>query len=401
MSLFLLAASVAAQAENLYTATASSDVAAAAATAKTLYPTSNVKGKAFDRFAVIWLENTDYDMAVGDPNLAWLAERGITLSGYHAVTHPSEPNYVAAIGGDYFGMQNDNFNQIDTNVSSIVDLLEDKGISWSEYQEDLPYTGFEGMAWVNQDNGANAYVRKHNPAVIYDDNAKQIDRLAKIKNISLFYEDLENETLPQWMFITPNMTSDGHDTSVTVAGTWTRNFLEPLLNDSRFMQNTMVLITFDENETYSIQNRILGILIGDAIPSDLVGTTDDNYYNHYSEISTVSANWDLHTLGRFDVGANVFQVVADKTSDTIRKWAGKIELSDMYFNWSYAGVFNTNGGNQQYPAPNLGSCGKSHGRTILPSIKETWANSTAPVYYDFGLEIPDGLHPPVGYTPVP
>ena len=29
-------------------------------------PTSNVKGKAFDRFAIIYLENTDYDKAMGD-----------------------------------------------------------------------------------------------------------------------------------------------------------------------------------------------------------------------------------------------------------------------------------------------------------------------------------------------
>jgi acid phosphatase len=91
--------------------------------------------------------------------------------------------------------------------------------------------------------------------------------------------------------IAPNMTSDGHDTSVTTAGVWLRNFLEPLLSDSNFLQNTLVLITFDENETYSIQNRVFSILLGDAVPKELVGTTDPNYYNHYSEISTVEANW--------------------------------------------------------------------------------------------------------------
>jgi hypothetical protein len=48
------------------TATGTLDVAQAAATAKTASPTTNVKGKAFDRFAVIWLENTDYDKAAGD-----------------------------------------------------------------------------------------------------------------------------------------------------------------------------------------------------------------------------------------------------------------------------------------------------------------------------------------------
>jgi acid phosphatase len=65
----------------------------------------------------------------------------------------------------------------------------------------------------------------------------------------MFFKDLKDKHLPQWMFITPNMTSDGHDTSVTVAGEWLRNFLDPLLDDKNFMQNTMVLITFDENGT--------------------------------------------------------------------------------------------------------------------------------------------------------
>lgn len=66
--------------------------------------------------------------------------------------------------GDYFGMDNDDLNFITNNVSSIVDLLEDKGISWGHYQEDMPYSGFEGYSWVNQETGANDYVRKHDPA---------------------------------------------------------------------------------------------------------------------------------------------------------------------------------------------------------------------------------------------
>lgn len=132
-------------------------------------------------------------------------ESFFSVSNYFGVTHPSEPNYVASHGGDYFGMDNDALNFIDSNISTVVDLLDEKKISWGEYQEDMPYTGFEGMAWVNQKTGANDYVRKHNPAVIYNANSEKPERLEVIKNLTLFYEDLENETLPQWMFITPNM----------------------------------------------------------------------------------------------------------------------------------------------------------------------------------------------------
>jgi len=102
---------------------------------------------------------------------------------------------------------------------------------------------------------------KSSPAVIYDSVADKPDRLAKIKNFTLFYDDLKNNNLPQWLFITPNMSQfklqgscygqiadisiadDGHDTNVTVAGQWARSFVTPLLTDKKFMNNTCVLIS--------------------------------------------------------------------------------------------------------------------------------------------------------------
>ncbi|TPX17046.1 uncharacterized protein E0L32_012303 [Thyridium curvatum] len=397
ISVLAAASTVAAQAETWYTATATDSVAAARATAKTSSPTSHVKGKAFDRLAIVWLENTDYELAIGDPNLAWLASKGITLNNHFAVTHPSEPNYVAAIGGDYFGMNNDAMNFIDRNVSTVIDLLEAKGISWGEYQEDMPYSGFEGFGYVNQQNGRNDYVRKHNPAIIYNSVASSADRISQIKNLTMFYKDLENNSLPQWMFITPNMTSDAHDSDITTAGTWTRNFLQPLLNDSRFMSNTLVLVTFDENSNYARQNRILGILLGDAVPQELVGTTDNNFYNHYSEIASVEANWGLHHLGRWDVGANVWKFVADKTGDVVRQWSSAgAPLSQYFWNQSYDGVFHNKPKNPVYPKPNL--CLKHGGRSISPVVGKQWKGSKNPQYYQDVIELPDGLHPPTGYA---
>ena len=44
------------------------------------------------------------------------------------------------------------------------------------------------------------------------------------------------------------------------------------------MQDTLILVTFDENHSYPIQNRIFGVLLGGAVPKELHGTVDDNYY---------------------------------------------------------------------------------------------------------------------------
>lgn len=292
----------------------------------------------------------------------------------------------------------DAFNQVDKKVSSVVDLLESKKISWAEYQEDLPYSGFEGFAWVNQKTGANDYVRKHNPAVIYDKVANSKSRLSKIKNITEFNYDLEHDKLPQWMFITPNMTSDGHDTSVTTAGTWTRNFLEPLLNNPKFMKKTLVLITFDENETYTIRNNVMAILLGDAIPKKLIGTKDDSYYNHYSEIATVEANWDLPTLGRWDVGANVFKWVAEKTGDVVRAWDGKVSYSDMFFNQSIAGPFNSKVNDTGYPVPNVHIQSAGWRKRKVASWIQRQYRGAKGTYYNSGNDNPDGLHPPKGWS---
>ncbi|KAE9370696.1 phosphoesterase-domain-containing protein [Stipitochalara longipes BDJ] len=292
-------------AQTQYTNTGAAAVAKAKATAFTESPTSNVAGKTFDRFVTIWMENTDYDTAAADPNIQWLATHGILLNNYFALTHPSQPNYVASVGGSTNGVTNDNFFRIDSSAQTIVDLLEAKGVSWSEYQEDSPYSGFEGN-YINQKNGANDYVRKHNPLVNYDSVTSNLDRLAKIKNFTMFETDLNNNKLPQWMFITPNMTNDGHDTSVTTAAQWARSFLTPLLSNSNFMNNTLVLLTFDESETYTNNNQVFSILLGDAVPASSHGTTDSKSYNHYSQMATVENNWSLGNLGLNDSTASAF-----------------------------------------------------------------------------------------------
>lgn len=162
------------------------------------------------------------------------------------------------------------------------------------------------------------------------------------------------------------------------------------------MKNTLVLVTFDENHTYTAQNNVLAILLGDAVPANLVGTTDSSYYNHYSEIATVEANWGLNTLGRHDVGANVFKVVADKTGDVVRKWTGTPALSDMYFNKSIAGPFNAEVQTSWNAyAPDVEAC--YAGRSVSPLVKRQWSSfARKETMYSTSLEVPDYYHPTVG-----
>lgn len=162
------------------------------------------------------------------------------------------------------------------------------------------------------------------------------------------------------------MTNDGHDTNIGVASTWERSFITPLLNNSYFMKDSLILLTFDENETYKKQNHIFAVLIGGAIPDNLKGTTDNTFYNHYSTIASVSQNWGLPSLGRWDCGANIFQIVANKTGYR----NAVVDTSNLYFNWSYPGPLSNGAYTSNWPDPiTTSSCSGGHG--VLDAVKKS------------------------------
>lgn len=274
-------------------------------------------------------------------------------------------------------MDNDDFKQIPANVSTVVDLLDTKGISWGEYQEDIPYPGFQGYNYSNQQTYADDYVRKHNPLILFDSVVANDTRARQIKSFADFETDLNRKKLPQWAFFTPNMTNDAHDTNITFGAQWERSFMSTLLKNDYFMHKTAVLLTFDEDSTYFKNNRVYSILVGGAIPGHLKGTTDDTFYTHYSTIASVSANWGLPSLGRWDCGANIFQMVANKTGYVNYQ----VNTTGLLLNETYPGPMSV-GEYSKYsslwpiPATNE-KCSAGHG--VLDIVKNTYPNSN-PTY---------------------
>jgi acid phosphatase len=89
-----------------------------------------------------------------------LAKDGILLTNYFGHTHPSQPNYIASVGGDYFGMNHDDYITIPRNVSTIVELFDTRNIEWKGYFEGLPGPGYMGLGSTGKGEGYD-YVRKH------------------------------------------------------------------------------------------------------------------------------------------------------------------------------------------------------------------------------------------------
>ncbi|KAG7408973.1 Acid phosphatase [Fusarium oxysporum f. sp. raphani] len=339
----------------------------------------------------IWLENVNFETAAGNKDMRWLAGQGILLENYYAVSHPSQPNYVAAVGGDTFGLQNDRYHSIPANVSTVIELLDTKQISWTEYQENFSQS---------DDQGANGdgYVSKHNPLSSYDIISSNATRMARVKNFTDFEQDLAGKNLPQWAFFTPNIRDDGHDTGLAFAGRWLHEWLGPLMDDEYFMNGTLIVVTFDEAKMDDIPNKVFTVLLGGAVHPSLHGTTDSMYYNHYSMLSTVSVNWDLPSLGRWDCDANVFSVLANKVGYKNTD----ISYQGLSWNVSYPGPLNDV---QELPGwwPRPDTEAKcASGRGVLGSVKSVWGRSGGSynytnVYpYDNNYQATKGRVPAVG-----
>ncbi|KAJ3034588.1 hypothetical protein HDV00_004860 [Rhizophlyctis rosea] len=334
-----------------------------------------VPGVAFNRIIQIWLENTNYEAASTDPYLASLASQGVVLTNYYAVTHPSEPNYMAVAGGSFFGNCDDAEHHVPSNVSTVIDLLDTKNISWATYQENMPTDGFQGFNFTNPDDKYVDYVRKHNPLVLFESIASNSTRQQRIRNFNDFAADVSAGALPQWVFITPNMRNDGHDTNIAFAANWTNYFLTPLLENTNFNDDkTLVILSFDESDVYTDSNRVYTVLLGGAVQS-MKGTNDSTVYTHYSTISTVSANWGLPALGRGDVDpnkSNVLSFVASQTNYT-NKQVSPSDAVAMGLNntGNTPGPFNTNMW-QPVLAPNMtAKSAGGQGVFVYPSLDQS------------------------------
>ncbi|KAJ3178003.1 hypothetical protein HK101_010162 [Irineochytrium annulatum] len=245
---------------------------------------------------IVVLENEDTADVMKDPYMGKnLTSRGYTLNNMNGVWHPSQPNYIAMISGSIHFPLVLTDNDVTLKGKTIVDLLEPKGLTWKSYQED--YTGTCNMASTL--GGAHHYARKHNPFISFSSITSNPARCANIVNSAQLDTDAAAGNLPNYMFYTPNLNNDGHDTDIPTASAWLQGFLEPKLADPAYA-DTLFVITFDESKTY-LGDAIYTVLLGKGITG--AGKTDSTKYDHYSILATIEKNFNLGNLGASDKSA--------------------------------------------------------------------------------------------------
>ena len=285
--------------------------------------------KAFDRIFIIIFENEHRSTVLANDYMRDLAARGVNLSNYFGVAHPSQPNYIASIAG--LPLVKDDTCPTNLPDTNIVDLLEAKGVSWKAYMEDLPVGNKPKVDKAVCKSKDGLYFRKHNPFVSFNNIRNNPERLAKIVNAEQLEIDVENDALPQYSWYTPNIQNDGHsipddfqknhpERNVNFLANFLKGFLEPLLNNPNFTKGTLVAIIFDES-FQSHDNNVYAALLGDMVEPN---TVQSEHYTHFSLLRTVEENFNLGTLNRMDLTARWFRFLWN-LEPLMDKWENHVQ----------------------------------------------------------------------------
>ena len=273
---------------------------------------------------LVVLENKNEQPARERPFLARLAREGRYLANYHAVAHPSQPNYIAMVSGSIEGV-----DRGDTNVTLNRCHLGKNLASWTVYAEGYP--GGQDACYLSDHK---PYVRKHVPFLSFADvNCDHEDCrqncTTHIRDFREFASAARSRSLPDFSLVVPNLDNDGHDyqnerandeslsnQALDVADKWLKDTFEPLLDDPHFRRDVILFVTFDENDddfnlfgVYPSKNNKVYASVwgGHVIPGPEIITYYDHYDLHrtFEAILGVDARQNCNTVpGEYEPARN-------------------------------------------------------------------------------------------------
>jgi phospholipase C len=289
--------------------------------------------KNFQHVFIIMMENTGFDSLIGNPNAPWInaaAEQYGLATNYFGVTHPSQPNYIAATSGSTNGIADDNDHTI--NVPNIVDQLEANGKTWKAYMQSYSLCSTP----LDHACGNQLYERKHNPFISYQDVQSNPARVANIVDFSQFSTDLANNNVPDYVWISPDQCHDMHGRAATpsdpcdfsqvqsliaTGDAFLSQTVSAIMNSRAWTGNSVIFITWDESDFTGSGFQGFGDDRGccDSPPgmgggnvvtlvishSDHAPRTSGVAYNHFSMLATIEDGWKLGCLAFTCDTANV------------------------------------------------------------------------------------------------
>jgi phosphatidylinositol-3-phosphatase len=266
----------------------------AAAGSSAAGPAQSLTRAKVSRIVVVVLENREYNEIIGRaaaPYINSLAGQSAVATNYHAVSHPSLPNYLALTGGSTFGFDGSDCMTCSVSHRNLIDQLEASKISWKAYMEDMP----SACSFASSSGG---YVRRHDPFMYYRDVAGNRNRCRFVVPASQLGSDLARHSLPEFVWLSPNLCHDMHSCGTYSGDSYLRSMIPRLLG--QLGPSGILFLTWDEGNTNSgccgvaKGGHILTLIAG---PGARAGTRSATPYDHYSLLRTIEDLWRLPRLG--------------------------------------------------------------------------------------------------------
>ncbi|WP_427131680.1 alkaline phosphatase family protein [Pseudarthrobacter sp. S9] len=262
-------------------------------------PPANPASGGIEHIVIIVQENKSASqiMGAGDAGyLNTLADEFALAANYRAIMHPSLPNYLALTGGTNAGItSNCKPKECRADVRSIADEVSRSGRSWKMYAESMP-------APCGAENSGR-YAVKHNPFMYYPSvTADKNSCSAHVVPLSRLDQDLKSaSTLPNYVFISPDLCNDTHDCPIRTGDDWLARQVPRILGSPAFTtRNSLLVVTWDEGS--NDDNRVATVFAG---PAARTAYRSDAAYTHYSLLHTIEEVWGLSPLTNNDRNAPV------------------------------------------------------------------------------------------------
>lgn len=212
---------------------------------------------------VVVEENHSYGDIVGNaeaPYFNALMRHGATFTDMYAVTHPSEPNYLALFSGSTHGLTGDPC-PVTFRGPNLANQIRGAGFRFAGYSESLPYTGYLGCS-------SGSYVRRHAPW-------NQLSDVPQRLNKPLRAMPGDYRRLPAVSFVIPNLDHDMHDGTIGQADDWLRLHFSDYVQWAR-THDSALLVTWDEDD-HDESNHIPTFVVGAHVRTMRFGGHADLY----------------------------------------------------------------------------------------------------------------------------
>jgi acid phosphatase len=229
---------------------------------------------------IVMLENHAYGQVIGSrsaPFLNALARGGALFTGSRAITHPSEPNYLALFSGSTQGISGDDC-PLRFRAPNLASELLAAGYTFTGYAEGLPSVGSDTCS-------AGNYARKHVPWTDFSNVPRSVSQPFTS------FPARDFAALPTVSFVIPDLCHDMHDCPVSTGDAWLRAHLGGYAAWAR-AHRSLLIVDFDENDG-SPGNMITTIFYGGPVRPGRYGEP----ITHYSVLRTIEYLYRLRPLG--------------------------------------------------------------------------------------------------------